>query len=103
MTTRVTLATVRAFIRKHRTDLLIAHLSEFDPSVDGVRSTDSKAFHPAKSPEEGHNFANHLGIAGAWFVFGSRDYFTPIERDGVTGYHVYNCCGSFDIGIQKAA
>lgn len=101
-TQKVTLATIKAFIRKHRAELLIAYLSDFDAMVDGVRPTDNKAFRPAKAPEEGQNHANRLGIAGAWFVFGSRDYFTAFERDGVTGYHVYNCCGSFDIGIRKA-
>ena len=101
MNKRVTLATVKAFIRKHRAELLISTLSEFDAGTDGVQHSGNRAFVPAQDPDEGHNHSNCLGIRGAWFVFGSRDYFTPLERDGVKGFHVYNCCGSFDIGVRS--
>jgi hypothetical protein len=98
---KVTLSTIKAFIRKNRPNLLISNLSEFDSMVDGVSPTENKAFRPAEQPEEGRNFDNCLGVRGAWFVFGSWDYFTEFERNGVKGFHVYNCCGSFDIGVRS--
>lgn len=103
MTKRITLATVKAFIRKNRENLLIATLNRFDGMTDGIEGCADKSFRPAVAPEAGSNHANTLGIAGAWFVFGSRDYFTAIERDGVVGFHVYNSCGSFDLGVRIAS
>lgn len=41
-----------------------------------------------------------MGIKGAWFVLRGRDYFERIGDQGFTGFHVYNCCGSFDIAIR---
>ena len=102
MSKRVTLATIKAFIRRHRAELLISYLSDFDSMTDCVQPCSGKGFVPAQEPDEGRNHSNCLGIRGAWFVFDSRDYFEPIERDGVTGYHVYNGCGSFDIGVRTS-
>jgi hypothetical protein len=98
---KVTLSTIKSFIRKNRANLLISNLSEFDGMTDCVQQTGTKGFRPATEPSADRNHANCLGISGAWFVFNSRDYFSEFERDGVKGYHVYNCCGSFDIGVRS--
>ncbi len=98
--TRITLATIKAFIRKAGADLHIACGSKFDGMVDCVMPTGDKSFGPALPAEYKHE--NNLGIAGVWFVFGSRDYFTAFERDGFRGFHVSNCCGSFDVAVPVA-
>lgn len=97
---KATLATVKAFIRKNRPQLLISCLSSFDAMQDGVRSTGDASFSPALTPDADRNHSNTLGIQGAWFVFGSRDYISEFESDGVRGFHVSNSCGSFDIGVR---
>lgn len=94
---KATLATVKSFIRKNRSNLLVAQKSRFDGMVDCVMPTGDKTFAPAQPAEYVHT--NNMGIAGVWFVFGSRDSITPFERDGVRGFNVYNCCGECDIAV----
>ena len=95
---KVTLATVKSFIKKNRDNLLISCRSEFDGMVDGVVGIEDKSFHPALPAEYEHS--NNMNIAGAWFVFGSRDSITPFEKDGLRGFEIYNCCGSFALAVQ---
>jgi hypothetical protein len=95
-----TLATVKSFIRKNRANLLISEKSRFDGMVDGVRATEDQSFSPIRTPDYGvHD--NNMGIAGAWFVFGSRDWITPYEKNGLRGFEVYNCCGNFVLAIKE--
>lgn len=103
MDKKITLATIKAFIRHNNGSLFIHYNNSFDGMTDCVQSSGHVGFKPVSKPEEGHNHANYLGIAGAWFVFNSRDYFTPFERDGFTGYNVSNSCGSFDLATRPAA
>lgn len=93
-TKKVTLATVKSFIRKNLgKGLLIKIESKFDGMVDSVSAVEDT--YDAALPSDG--FANHCGVAGAWFVKGSRDYFTRIDTETHQGFHVSNCCGSFDL------
>ena len=94
---RITLATIKAFIRNNP-ELYIRNTSDFDGMTDCVQQCEHSMFRLAERAE-GHR--NELGIKGAWFVFGSRDYFSPFETDTLTGYRVYNCCGSFTLAIRK--
>ena len=96
--TKITLTTVKSFIRKHQADLLISSRSTFDGMVDGCRSTGEKEFSPAVGAEYFHS--NNMGLAGAWFVFDSRDHFSPYEDDEVSGIEVYNCCGNFILAAK---
>jgi len=102
MDKKITLATVKSFIKKNRAHLLIKKSSSFDGMTDCVMPVESE-FTPALQPDEGRNFKETLGIHGAWFVFGSRDYFYPFEQDGLVGYRVSNCCGSFTLAIKGGA
>lgn len=95
---KITLATVKAFIRKNRENLLISCKSSFDGSVDCVMPSGDSTFTPAQKAEYEHS--NNMNIAGAWFVFGSRDYITPFEKDGLRGFEIHNCCGSFALAIK---
>ncbi len=98
-TKKITLATIKAFIKKNRATLLIEQTSRFYGMSDCVETCMGHSFGPAQPAD--HACENNLGIAGVWFVFGSRDYFEVIDSDKVTGYRVYNCCGSFNIGVSK--
>lgn len=95
---KITMNTVKSFVRKNEGKLHIRCLSSFDGMVDGVRPVDGKReFTPA---QPGAHTEHSLGINGAWFVGRSRDYLTPLTENGFTGFHVYNCCGSFDLAVR---
>jgi hypothetical protein len=96
---KITLATVKKFIKEAKGDLQIRSVSEFDGMCDGVRNCDGGY----SMAILGDGFENTLGVVGAWFVFGSRDSFTEIDTPTHTGIHVYNCCGSFDLAVAKEA
>ena len=94
---KITIATVKSFIRKNRHQLLVCVYSRFDGMVDGEVSTGSRAFYPA-SPST-LCFKNNLGVAGVWFVGG--DYCTPLVEVGLYGFEVSNCCGHWAVAIKE--
>lgn len=95
---KVTIATVKSFIKKNRISLLISQKSDFDSSVDGVRNCADTGFSPALDAD--NKISNNFGIAGVWFVGGSRDYCSVYDQDGIKGFSVYNSCGSFVLGVK---
>jgi hypothetical protein len=36
-------------------------------------------------------------------VLRGGDYISAFEENGMKGFHVYNCCGSFDVAVRIAA
>jgi hypothetical protein len=94
---KATMATIKSFIRKNGDNLLISVKSQFDGMVDGVRACEDKSFTPVIKTDA--HVQNTLGIQGAWVVGGSRDYIKPLEIEGLTGFRIYNCCGSFEIAV----
>jgi hypothetical protein len=90
-----TLATVKKFVRQNRARLLVRNLSDFDGMTDCVERCADRGFRSAAPGK----YTNDLGIAGAWFVFNSRDSISPLNESGMSGFHIYNCCGSFDLAI----
>ena len=99
-TTKITLATVKSFIKKNAGKLFIKVISDFDGMTDGLEFKKGAQFEKAES--ETRLVEETLGIKGAWFVGQSRDYFSAYEDDQFIGIHVYNSCGSFDIAIEKS-
>ena len=95
---RITLATIKSFIRKNPNSLYIMQKSTFDGMVDCVMPCGDGGFKPVKPTED--NISHSLGISGAWFVKSSRDYYYPYEADGFKGFTVSNCCGSFTLAIK---
>jgi len=94
---KITMATIKSFIRKNAGQIYIRNLRNFDGMVDGVRECDNKGWRLAG---EGKFAENDHGVGGAWFVGRSGDYLQPLSESGFTGFHVYNCCGSFDIAVR---
>lgn len=94
--TKITIATVKSFIDKNRNTLLINQTSDFDGMVDGVRRCHD-GFVPAI--EIKCSPSNDLGIRGVWLVGKSRDYCGTYEANGIKGFAVSNCCGSFIVGV----
>ncbi len=97
-TKKITKATFKSFVKKAGTSLLIKQKSSFDGMVDGVVSNPNASFGQAVGAELFHE--NNLGIQGVWLVGGSRNYFNAYEKDGIRGIEVWNCCGSFVVGVK---
>lgn len=98
---KITMATLKSFVRKNAGQLYVMNLSDFDSMTDGVRQCDGSQFRPA-TPSDVRNGENHtLGIAGVWLVGRSRDYFNSFDSDGFKGIEVYNSCGNFVIAIPE--
>ncbi len=99
---KITLATLKSFVRKNEGQLFINVRSKFDGMTDGVESRDG-GFGEAKADDWSKNHVEHtLGYLGVWLVGSSRDSISAYEDDQFTGFHVYNCCGDFNIVIRKA-
>jgi hypothetical protein len=98
MKTKLTKATVKSFIKKNAEQLHINLKSRFDGMTDCVESVNG-GFEKAKTTQEHIEYT--LGIAGAWFVGSSRDYFSQYEDSTMTGIIVSNSCGSFILAVQK--
>lgn len=97
---KITLATIKSFIRKSNKSLHILCKSRFDGMTDCVESTGTKEFSPALISDSPGS--HDLGIHGAWFVGSSRDYFSAFDDGVLTGYVISNCCGSFTLAIKKS-
>jgi len=94
-----TLATIKSFIKKN-SRLYIKTNSKFDGMVDCIMPTDDNDFSPVLAPDQGYNHENCLGIKGAWFVFGGRDYIYEYSDGRYQGYEISNCCGKFYLAIE---
>ena len=102
-TKKTTLATIKAFIRRHRgKDLHIKRLSDFNSMTDGVERLKERDFEEARDSDRPRWIDADLGILGAWFVRGSRDHFESYDDGWFSGYRIYNCCGSFILATPKA-
>ena len=96
---KITRATIKSFVRKNRENLHILTKSRFDGMVDGCRETGDHEFTPALHPDNGGNPYHDLGIAGAWLVGQSRDWFEAYDDGAFQGFRVSNCCGRFVLAI----
>lgn len=97
---KITLATIKSFVKRNRASLLINCTSTFDGMQDGVRDCKGKGEFTAILPATYGYEQDNLGIQGAWFVGSSRDSFSLLVKEGYLGYRIYNCCGSFELAIK---
>jgi len=100
MAKKATMATIKSFIRKNQGNLYVRYIGSFDGMTDSVEHipASDRSFQPV---QPGTHPSHDLGIHGAWFVGSSRDYIMPIAENGFVGFHVYNCCGSFDLAVRS--
>ena len=107
---KITVATVKSFIRKNRAALLIRTKSSFCGMEDMVVEREDDGFTPAltrdvwcdqsrkyipRSPDCRHT----LGIMGVWFT--GRDMCNTFETETHRGFEVYNCCGNWFVAVAK--
>ena len=96
-----TLATLKSFVRKNEGALLIKVGSSFNGMSDMVEQVED-SYHPAEKTDWSQGHTEHtLGYQGVWLVGSSRDWISPIDANGLKGFHVYNCCGSFDLVVKQ--
>ena len=99
MSKKITLATIKSFLRKNEGSLFVSHGYSFDGMTDCCQPSRDKSIKTLEGSFD--NNKPTLGFPALWFVGGSRDKFTTqeIESNGVkyTGFEVYNCCASFTI------
>lgn len=98
---KITLATIKSFVRKNKGKLFIFVKSTFDPMIDCVMPTTNKRFVRANKTDYSYQYS--LGIEYACFVGRGADMFRPYEDSQYIGYNVYNCCGEFNLAIKKSS
>ena len=96
---KVTLATVKSFIKKNNNELYIKLDGSFSGMTDCIEWEKDSQY--VKAETDNVNSKYTLGIKGAWFVGSSRDYFYPVEEGNFKGIKVSNSCGYFTIAIKK--
>lgn len=95
---KITRATIKSFIKKNQNNLYIKKESDFDGRVDCVVEVDGEF---SKVEVKDMSDEHKLGVSGAWFVGGSRDYFTEFENENFKGFDISNSCGSFILAAAK--
>lgn len=96
---KITLATIKSFIKKNEGKIYIKVKSSFSGYTDCVETIQDDFKLAVK--DENINLKYTFGIPGAWFVGQSRDYFEAFENENYKGFKVYNACGSFIIAIKN--
>jgi hypothetical protein len=101
---KITLSTVKSFIKKNRENLFINVKSSFDGMTDGVEQLHNgfTKIKPDKTISINSDYYNSTqNIQGAWFVGSSRDYFTAYNSGNLTGFEISNFCGTFILAIPN--
>lgn len=105
MTKKITLATLKKFIRDNENKLLIMELSKFDGQVDSITFCYDPRWEPAYIDKEllerKSTVNNTLGINGVWITKGSKNYYYPYQDAFYTGIKVSNCTGSFILAVER--
>ena len=97
MTKRITMATIKSFIKKNADNLYLKKVNSFDGMVDGISEAGAHDFSQVELNPNTHK--NQLGINGAWFT-PSGNLLTAYDDGTFKGFDVYNCCGNFIIAIK---
>jgi hypothetical protein len=107
---KITVATVKSFIKKNLSALMVRVKSSFDGMQDMVTENECSGFSPAQCrdyycnetfkyvPVSADN-KHSMGIMGVWFT--GRDRCHAFETDTHRGFEVYNCCGNWFVAVAK--
>ena len=96
---KITLATVKSFIRKNSDKLFIKVRGKFDAMTDGMEFYQNAGFSQAEKTDS--QIDHTMGVNGAWMVSGSRNYVDAYNEDGFTGYRISNCCALFILAVKS--
>lgn len=96
---KITLSTLKKFVRENSGNIYVKVLSSFDGMTDCVeRVEDDFKLIPIKEDN-----GNNLGLQGVHLVGSSRDSFTAYNSDEFEGIEIYNSCGSCIVARKKEA
>jgi hypothetical protein len=95
---KITLSTLKSFVRKNTGRLLVMEKASFDAMTDCVQRNAPPSFVQAGTVNMDN--AHTLGI-GIWLVGSSRDCFRPFFGDGLSGIEINNCCGSYVVAVRQ--
>ena len=100
---KITVATVKSFIRKNENQLFINEKSRFDGMTDSVESRNRGWGKLTKSTNHAFQVKDcpSLGYDGVWLVGSSRDYCKAYEDSSFIGYEVSNSCGKWIVALPK--
>ena len=98
-TKKITMATLKSFLRKNKGKVYIQVKSTFNGMQDMVTPVDDNGFQIGE--ETIKCTSNTLGLQGIWIVGNSRDRINKYEDDIFNGFYIYNCCGSFSVAVRK--
>lgn len=96
---RITLATIKKFIRDNKQNLYALCQSSFDGMTDCVESR-KEGWVKVDGAKIDFSKEQNLGIAPIWFVRESRDNFEIYDENGMKGYRIFNSCGSSVIAVK---
>lgn len=99
---KLTLASLKSFIKANDGQIWIKNISDFDAMVDCVMPCNDAGFRKAEKKEcTEYSYNHNLGYYGIWLVNGSRNNFSHYNDGIFTGIEVYNCCGSFIVAVKR--
>jgi len=96
---KITRTTLKSFINQNKDSVYVKNESSFSGMTDCIETLNGSQFIKAEYSTDNYEYT--LGVAPAWFVGSSRDYFTAFENEEFTGYEVCNCCGKFIVATRK--
>lgn len=103
---KITLATVKSFVKKNESKLLVQVKSSFNGMIDGCddsRNCDFTQVTEIRWPRPGYTSSMSIDGNSLLGSGGSGNLFKVYEDDNFIGFDIYNCCGWFIIATQKVA
>lgn len=97
---KITMATVKSFVKKNINELHVKCCSRFDGMTDCVEKNTDAAYKKV-DPEKLDFNKPSFGFDGFWTVGCSRDYIKQITENNFTGFEVSNSCGRSIIAIKN--
>lgn len=99
-TQKITLATIKKFVKENANNLYAKCTSSFDGMTDCVENR-KEGFVKVDPTKIDLKKEQDLGIERLWFVRGSRDYFSRYNEAGLNGFVISNSCGSSIIATYE--
>ncbi len=95
---KITIATVKSFIKKNTESLFINVKSRFDGMTDGIEDRNG-GFQKIRKATQFHE--RTMGYDGINFTSSTKNWCEHYEDDLYKGFRVDNCCGCFIVAILK--
>lgn len=95
---KITIATVKSFIKMNPEFLFINIKSRFDGMTDGVEDRHA-GFQKIRKATQFHE--RTMGYEGVNFTSSTKNWCERYEDEFYQGFRVDNCCGCFIVAILK--